>query len=76
MPRIALLLLAGGALFVLASLVYVWPVLREPAPAGAIPDWHAERVRARLQGKVPWLLVGSFGLAGVLGARWLRAPSA
>jgi hypothetical protein len=59
-PRITLTLLAGFALFLLSAGIYVLPVLLEPAPPGAIPDWHKERVIARLDGKVLYFLFGSF----------------
>ena len=53
-----------GVLLALGSAgIYVLPVLLEPAPAGAIPDYFEQRVQARLQGKVLWFLAGSF-LAG------------
>jgi hypothetical protein len=31
----------------------------ETPPPGAIPDWTAERVKARLAGKVHWIFAGS-----------------
>jgi len=53
--------IAGGCLvFLLSAGLYALPVLLEPAPPGAIPDYHKERVQARLKGKVMWFLAGSF----------------
>ena len=72
-PRVALLFVAAFLIFSASAGLYVLPVLREPAPAGAIDDYYAERVRARLAGKVPWLLFGSFAAAALLGARLFRA---
>ncbi len=72
-PRVALLLVAAFLIFTASAGLYVLPVLREPAPPGAIEDYYAERVRARLSGKVPWFLVGSFAAAALLGARLFRA---
>ncbi len=59
-PRITATLIAGFVLFLLSTGLYVLPVLMEPAPPGAIADWHRERVKARLDGKVRYFLVGSF----------------
>ena len=66
MPRITLLLVAGLALFTLSAGLYVLPVLREPVPVGAIPDYVKERVAARLEGKLPWFLAGSMLTVGIL----------
>ncbi len=68
-PRITLSLVAGFLLFLLSSGLYVLPVLLEPAPPGAILDYHQERVRAHMQGKVIWFLVGSFLCAALVSAR-------
>ena len=68
-PRVTLSLLGGFLLFLLSAGLYVLPVLLEPAPPGAIPDYHQERVRARMQGKVHWFLVGSFLCAALVSAR-------
>ncbi len=68
-PRITLTLVAGFLLFLLSSGLYVLPVLLEPAPPGAILDYHQERVRARMQGKVIWFLVGSFLCTALVSAR-------
>jgi hypothetical protein len=68
-PRITLSLVAGFLLFLLSSGLYVLPVLLEPAPPGAILDYHQERVRARMQGKVIWFLVGSFLCTALVSAR-------
>ena len=61
-------LAAGFLLFLLASGLYVLPVLLEPAPPGAIVDYHKERVRARMEGKVIWFLVGSFMCTALVSA--------
>ena len=74
-PRVTLSLAAGFLLFLLSSGLYVLPVLLEPAPPGAIPDYHKERVRARMQGKVIWFLVGSFLCASLVTARPRRGSA-
>ncbi len=68
-------LAAGFLLFLLSSGLYVLPVLLEPAPPGAILDYHKERVRARMQGKVIWFLVGSFLCASLVTARPRRGST-
>jgi hypothetical protein len=70
-PRVTLMLVAGFLLFLVAAGLYVLPVLLEPAPPGAIVDYHKERVMARLEGKVIYLLVGSMLLAVLVGLRTL-----
>jgi hypothetical protein len=71
-PRVTLTLLAGFAVFLLAAGLYVLPVLLEPVPPGAIPDYRKERVIARLDGKVPYFLLGSFVGMTLLSIRgWL-----
>ncbi|MCP4003571.1 MAG: hypothetical protein GY725_05195 [bacterium] len=71
-PRVTIMVLGGIALFLLTSGLYVLPVLLEPAPPGAIPDYQRERVVARLDGKVPWFLAGSFlSMALFAGRGWL-----
>ncbi len=67
MPRIALLLVAGFALFLAATGIYILPTLRETPPPGAIPDYRKERIIARLEGKVLWFLVGSMLTVTILG---------
>jgi hypothetical protein len=69
-PRFALAIVAGLGLFVIATLLYALPAMLEPVPAGAIAGYTQERVRARLEGKVLWLLGGSLALAGAVGA-WI-----
>jgi hypothetical protein len=68
-PRITILLVAGFALFLLSAGLYVLPVLREPPPPGAIPDYRKERVIARLEGKVLWFLAGSMITVTLIGTR-------
>jgi hypothetical protein len=70
-PRVTLTLLAGFVVFLLTATLYVLPVLREPAPPGAIPDYHKERVMARLEGKVHYFLIGSFVGVTLLSIRGL-----
>lgn len=72
-PRVTLTLLGGLAIFLLISLLYVLPVLFEPLPPGAIPDYRRERVAARLEGKVIYLLVGSLLVATAPAIRRGRA---
>jgi len=62
-PRITLTLLGGFGIFLLVALVYSAPVLVEPLPSGAVPGYRTERVKARLEGKVPWLLGGAMLVA-------------
>lgn len=68
-PRVTLTLLAGFLLFLLSTAAYVVPVLLEPAPPGAIADYHRERVAARLDGKVAYFFFGSFLAATLLSIR-------
>ncbi len=71
-PRVTVMVLVGISLFFLASALYALPVFLEPVPPDSIPDYLGERVAARLEGKVPWLLVGSFLTAAALAGRgWL-----
>jgi hypothetical protein len=71
-PRIALTIVTGLLIFVAAALLYSLPVMLEEPPPGAIADWTRERVRAHLEGKVTWLLAGSFVVAALLAARgWI-----
>ncbi len=67
-------LAVGFLLFLLSAGLYALPVLLEPAPPGAIPDYHKERVRERMHGKVLWFLAGSLLSATLVGA-WPRAGS-
>jgi cell shape-determining protein MreD len=71
-PRITVTLIAGFAIFMLAALVYVLPVLLDTPPPGAVEDYQRERVMARLEGRLPWLIAGSFLAATLLSIRgWL-----
>lgn len=71
-PRVTIMLVAGFLLFLLSTLVYVSPILLETPPPGAVTDWHEQRVRAHLEGKVLYFLFPSFAIAALLGARsWL-----
>ena len=75
-PRVTLTLLAGFAIFLISAGLYVLPALLEPVPPGAIPDYRKERVIARLDGKVPYFLLGSFVGATLLSIRgWLPGTS-
>ena len=67
-----LTLLAGFAVFLLSAGLYVLPVLLEPAPPGAIEDYHKERVVARLEGKTRYFLFGSFLGVTLLSIRAMR----
>ncbi|MFQ5699937.1 MAG: hypothetical protein ACE5IL_16870 [Myxococcota bacterium] len=72
MPRITLTLLLGTVIFLISAGVWIWPVLMQDPPPGAIADWTVERVRARLDGVVLWLILGAFVAAAVVVARgWL-----
>ena len=71
-PRFTLFILAGFLLFSLLSLAYALPVMLEEAPPGASPDYTKERVRAHLEGKTGWIMVGSFVIVAVAGSRWMK----
>ena len=68
-PRITLTLAFGFALFLLIALLYVLPVLLEAPPPGATPGYTQERVMARLEGKVLWMMIASFFAVAMLAAR-------
>lgn len=68
-PRLTVTLLAGFALFVVAAGLWVLPVLLEPPPPGAIPDYVRERVAARLDGVVLWLFTGAMLVASFASIR-------
>ncbi len=68
-PRITIVLAFGFALFLLVALLYVLPVLLEAPPPGATPGYTKERVMAHLEGKVLWMMIGSFFAVAMLGAR-------
>ena len=71
-PRVTLSLLVAVAVFLVITGLYLLPVLLEPPPPGAIPDYMAERVRARLDGKVLWLATASLAVVTIMGfAGWL-----
>ena len=69
MPRATLIIAGGVALFFALSILYSLPVLLDPPPPGATPDYVAERVRAHLKGVVPWLFGVSMIAAAAIGAR-------
>jgi hypothetical protein len=71
-PRFTLFILAGFALFALLALLYSLPILLETPPPGASPDYVAERIRAHLEGKASWIMVGSFLIVAVASARWMK----
>ena len=71
-PRVTIMLISGFLIFMVAAGIYVLPVYFEPAPPGAIADYYEQRVIARLEGKVLWILIPSFIASALLGARgWL-----
>jgi hypothetical protein len=72
LPRMTLFIVAGFAVFVLISMLYSLPVMLAEPPPGASPDYVKERVRARMEGKTGWIMVGSFAIVAVAGARWIR----
>ena len=67
-----LVILGGFALFFVLAMLYSMPVILAQPPTGAAPDYIQEQVRAHLHGKVPWILVTSFLIAGYLGARRMK----
>jgi len=71
-PRFTLFILAGFALFAVVALLYSLPILLETPPPGASPDYVSERVRAHLEGKASWLMVGSFLVVAAAGSRWMK----
>lgn len=71
-PRFTLFILAGLVLFVLLAMLYALPVMLEEPPPGASPDYVQERVRARLDGKSGWIMVGAFGIVAVAASRWMK----
>ena len=71
-PRFTLFLVAGFALTALLAMLYALPVMLETPPPGASPDYIQERVRAHVEGKVSWIMVGSFGIVAVVASRWMR----
>ncbi len=71
-PRFTLFILAGFAVFLVLALLYSLPVWLETPPPGASPDYVKERVRAHLEGKASWIMVGSFVLVAAVGARWMK----
>ncbi len=71
-PRLTLILLLGFAVAFGAMYLYVLPVLNQPAPPGAVPEWHDEQVKQRLRGKVHWFLLGSYGAVAGIGISWMN----
>lgn len=71
-PRITLLIVSGFALFVLLAMLYSLPVMLEEPPPGASPDYVKERVRAHLDGKITWIMVGAFGIVAAVASRWSK----
>jgi hypothetical protein len=59
-PRVTIMVLGSLLLFTLLAGLYVLPVLLEPPPPGAIPDYTQQRVMAQLEGKTLWILCASF----------------
>ena len=54
------------------AMLYSLPVMLETPPPGASPDYVQERVRAHLEGKTGWIMVGAFGIVAVAASRWLK----
>jgi len=71
-PRATLVVAGGFALFFVVALLYSMPVFFEPLPEGATQSYLEERVKTRLEGKVPWLLGVSLIAAAAIGARASR----
>ena len=69
LPRVTIAVLAGFALFAVLALGYALPDCWSEPPPGAIPDYCQERVKARLEGKVTWMLAGSFLTVAALAIR-------
>jgi hypothetical protein len=70
-PRLTVTLLAGFALFLLFCALWALPVLMEPTPPGAIPDYLRERIMARLDGVVRWLFVAAMLISAFASIRGL-----
>ena len=71
-PRATLALVATVVLFLVATFLYSLPVMLEPPPPGAIPDWLAERIKAHLAGKVHWIFAASVLVVAAFASRWRR----
>jgi hypothetical protein len=71
-PRFTLFIGGGFVLFVLLSMLYALPVMLEEPPPGASPDYVKERVRAYLEGKTGWIMIGSFVIVAAAGSRWMK----
>lgn len=71
-PRATLFILSGFVVFVLLAMLYSLPVMLEEPPPGASPDYVKERVRAHLDGKIPWIMVGAFGIVALVASRWSK----
>lgn len=72
-PRATLILGGGVLLFFLSSMAYgLVPVMLEPVPDNAAQSYIEERVKARLEGKVPWFLGTSMIVAAALATRASR----
>jgi hypothetical protein len=71
-PRATISLVIAAAVFLLLTGLYALPAMLETPPPGAIADYTAERVRARLDGNVFWLAATSLVVVTALGlAGWL-----
>ena len=68
-PRVTLMFVTGLLIFGVVAGLYVLPALLETPPPGAVPGYTQERVRARLEGKIQWMLAGSFVTATLLALR-------
>lgn len=72
LPRVTLMMAGGVAIAALSLALYAMPAVTAPVPAGAVVDYRAERVRARLEGVVPWFVAGSFLTSALIGHVVLR----
>ena len=75
-PRITVALVAGLVIFMLLALGYALPECLGEPPPGAIPDYCRERAMARLEGKILWMLLASYGVVAALAVRGILPGSA
>jgi hypothetical protein len=68
-PRFTLMLAGSVLLFFLISLVYSWPVMMQPIPADAPPEFITEQVRQHMAGKTIPIFMVSLLLTALLVAR-------
>jgi hypothetical protein len=72
-PRFTLLLAGSVAMFFALSLLYSLPVIQQPIPEGAPPDFITEQVRQHMAGKViPFFMVSLLVTALLVARPWKK----